>query len=102
MKDIPLNVCQLQDDRFNCCYVVTALQRHQMKAAVVSSLGPHFIFSDSHRFSISQAFTASLKAGLFRMRYDTPRFLENIEPQFKWIDPGEVSWSKPVAIFQVD
>ncbi|KAF8812221.1 hypothetical protein BYT27DRAFT_6410321 [Phlegmacium glaucopus] len=58
-----------KNDSFNCFYIVTALQRHQLKAA---------------------AFTASLKACLFRMRYDTPGFLENIEPQFQWIDPAEI------------
>lgn len=41
---------------------------------------------------ISQAFTASVEACLFRIRYDTPEFLENIEPRFNWVDPAEVSW----------
>lgn len=37
MKDTPLNVSQLQEtknDRSNCCHVVTALQRYQLKAVV--------------------------------------------------------------------
>jgi hypothetical protein len=37
MKDMPFNVSQLQEtknDRYNCCHVVTALQRYQLKAVV--------------------------------------------------------------------
>ena len=91
---MPLNVNQIQEtknERNKFCLVVIALQCYQLKAAVspFSNLIIYILCSDPH---IKQAFAASSKACLFRMHYDTPGFLENIEPRFKWVDPAEVSW----------
>ena len=98
MKGMFLNVNQFQktkNDRNYYRHVVTALQRYQLKAVV--SPFSNFICGDPYMI-VLQAFAASSKACLFRMHYDIPGFLENIEPRFRWMDPAEVSCFK---IFEI-
>jgi len=42
---------------------------------------------------MKKAIVASMSAGSFRERYDTPGFCESIEKSFEWTDPAEVCTS---------